>query len=56
VAAAFSVPFPERLRGRRLLLVDDVMTTGATFAECARTLLDAGASEVRVAAVARALP
>jgi predicted amidophosphoribosyltransferase len=56
VAGAFAVPTAARVRGRRLLLVDDVMTTGATFAECARTLLDAGASEVRVAALARALP
>jgi predicted amidophosphoribosyltransferase len=56
LAGAFAVPHRQQVRNRRLLLVDDVMTTGATFAECARTLLDAGASEVRVAAVARALP
>ncbi len=58
VAGAFvvSARARARVRGRRLLLVDDVMTTGATFAECARTLLDAGACEVRVAALARALP
>jgi ComF family protein len=56
LAGAFAVPHRELVRGRRLLLVDDVMTTGATFAECATTLLDAGAAEVRVAALARTLP
>jgi predicted amidophosphoribosyltransferase len=56
VAGAFTVASRERVRNRRLLLADDVMTTGATFAECARTLMDAGAKEVRVAALARALP
>jgi predicted amidophosphoribosyltransferase len=55
VAGAFAVAPRAPVRNARLLLVDDVMTTGATFAECARTLLDAGASEVRVAALARAL-
>jgi ComF family protein len=51
---AFSVPDVAAVRGRRLLVVDDVMTSGATLAECARTLLDAGADEVLVAALARA--
>ena len=42
-----------RVRGRDILLVDDVMTSGATLAACARACLDAGASRVDVAVLAR---
>lgn len=49
---AFSMTRP--LAGERILLVDDVLTTGATARECGRTLLAGGASEVRVAVLARA--
>lgn len=55
VRAAFAVE-PRRLaelRGRRVTIVDDVMTTGATVSEIARVLLQAGASEVGVWALAR---
>jgi ComF family protein len=43
-----------KVAGKRILLIDDVMTTGATAQECTRALLDAGASAVVVATVARA--
>lgn len=42
------------IRGLRLLLVDDVMTTGATVTECSKQLMKAGAKEVIVLALARA--
>lgn len=41
-----------KLRGRRLLLVDDVLTTGSTVDACARVLYQSGAAEVRVATLA----
>jgi ComF family protein len=55
VADAFAVPDPRRVVGKHLLLVDDVMTTGATAAACATALLQAGASAVEVVALARAV-
>ncbi len=55
VRGAFIVTRPDRIAHRRLLLVDDVMTTGATLDECARALLDAGARRVEVLTLARAI-
>jgi ComF family protein len=54
VRGAFTVLRPERIKGRSVLIVDDVMTTGTTAGECARVLRRAGAKEVFVATVARA--
>ena len=42
------------VKGQRVLLLDDILTTGATAGECARVLLNAGAKEVHCAAVAAA--
>ena len=53
IRGSFQVPAPDTVRGAKILLFDDVVTTGATAAEAARTLLAAGAAEVRLAAVAR---
>ena len=43
---------PVFIKGKRILLLDDVMTTGSTFAECSAVLLDAGASSVKCLSVA----
>ncbi|HEY6352408.1 MAG TPA: ComF family protein [Candidatus Angelobacter sp.] len=51
---AFAVVRPERIADRSVLVIDDVMTTGATASECSRVLLRAGAKQVFVATVARA--
>jgi ComF family protein len=54
VRGAFGVAIGYAIQGRRLLLVDDVLTTGATANEAARVLRQAGAASVEVAVVARA--
>jgi ComF family protein len=56
VAGAFDVPSPQRVEGKRVLLIDDVLTTGATASSCAQALRQAGAAGVWVATVARANP
>lgn len=51
---AFSVPRPELIKGKDILLIDDIYTTGATARACSQALRRAGAASVRVATVARA--
>ena len=46
VLGVYEAAEADKLRGRRVLLVDDICTTGATLAECARTLRTAGAESV----------
>jgi ComF family protein len=53
VKGVFKVLRPGHVRGARIVLVDDVMTTGATANECARALQAAGAAAVMVLTVAR---
>ena len=55
VEGAFRVARPRLLKGERVLLVDDVFTTGATASACAVVLREAGAEEVFVLTAARAL-
>lgn len=54
VLGAYRVPDPAQAAGKKILLLDDILTTGATAGECARVLLTAGAKEVHCAAVAAA--
>ena len=54
VRGVFSLKKREEVEGRRVLLVDDVYTTGATLRECSQVLIRGGAREVRALTLARA--
>jgi ComF family protein len=47
---------PEALRGKHVLIMDDVATTGSTISACTAALLSAGVADVYVLTIARALP
>lgn len=53
VRGAFVLTRPEQVEGKRVLLIDDVCTTGATLAECGRLLKKAGAASVEGMVLAR---
>ncbi len=53
ISGAYRASDPVLINGKRILLIDDIVTTGSTLSECAKTLLTAGASEILCAAVAR---
>ena len=53
VIKAAPLPEPELIEGKRVLLIDDIITTGSTLDEASRTLLASGASEVLAAALAQ---
>ena len=52
---AFRVTYPDRIRGKSVLLVDDVMTTGSTLNECAKMLKKSGARSVKAITVYRTI-
>ena len=55
VLGVYRVENSEMLTGKRVLLLDDIVTTGATAGECARVLLTGGAKEVHLGCIAAAI-
>lgn len=53
VSGSFSVKQPHKVKNKKILLIDDVFTTGSTVNECARTLRRAGAKQVEIFTLAR---
>ena len=52
IAGAYRVVDPDSVRGKRILVIDDIVTTGSTLSECAKTLRKAGAEKVLCATLA----
>jgi len=55
IYSAFTIKSPEKIKNKKILLVDDLLTTGSTASEAAKTLKEAGAKEVSVLTLAMAL-
>lgn len=55
VSAVFTVKQPEKIRDKHLLLVDDVLTTGATLEACGKVLLDIPGARLSLATIAIAM-
>ena len=53
VSGVYRAADGEKIKGKSILLVDDIVTTGATLSECGRVLMSAGAREVKAVTVAR---
>lgn len=53
ISGVYRAADPGLVEGKRVLLIDDIVTTGSTLSECARILLQSGAEEVVCAAIAR---
>jgi predicted amidophosphoribosyltransferase len=53
IKGAYVITDPDIISGKRVLLIDDIVTTGSTFDECSKVLLAAGAARVICAALAR---
>ena len=53
VSGAFAAKNEDLIKNKKILLIDDIITTGATSRECAKTLKKAGSAEIYVGAVAR---
>ena len=53
VSGVYRAADEDQVKGKSILLVDDIVTTGATLSECARVLISAGAREVKAVTVAR---
>ncbi len=52
IQGAFEVRRPNKIKGKNILLIDDIITTGATIRECAKSLITTGASKIYAGSVA----
>ncbi|WP_315116558.1 uracil phosphoribosyltransferase [uncultured Clostridium sp.] len=47
------IPFKNKIKNKKIILIDDVITTGATAYNCAKVLMDNGAKEINILTVAK---